>query len=37
MNFFVWFTLFDVMLSSCISWWNSSRFVQKKKKLSTNV
>ena len=31
MNFFVWFTLFDVMLPSCISWWNSSKFVQKKK------
>ena len=31
MNLFVWFTLFDVMLPSCISWWNSSKFVQKKK------
>ena len=32
MNFFVRFTLFDAMLPSCISWWNSSKFVQKKKK-----
>ena len=29
MNFFVWFTLFDVMLPSCISWWNSSKSVKK--------
>ena len=31
MNFFVRFTLFDAMLPSCISWWNSSKFVKKKK------
>ena len=31
MNFFVRFTLFDALLPSCISWWNSSKFVQKKK------
>ena len=29
MNLFVWFTLFDVMLPSCISWWNSSKSVKK--------
>ena len=29
-NFFVWFTLFDVMLPCYLSWWNSSKLVKKK-------
>ena len=29
-NFFVWFTLFDVMLPCYLSWWNSSKLVLKK-------